>query len=182
MELLKYILFLRGINVGGKNKVSMEMLKTQLSKLGFKDIVTYINSGNILFSSTDSIKEINNKIKNTFNENYNFEIYYSLIPASEYKREFDKLPKWWFEPMARKDVLFFTEEVDKQMVIDSLNEMKLHNEKIHIGEIAVFWGKYDEGEFLKTAYHKYLIKQPYYKQITIRNEKTSNKMLSLITD
>ena len=44
----KYILFLRGINVSGKNMISMKELKTYLEEIGFKDVVTYIQSGNIV--------------------------------------------------------------------------------------------------------------------------------------
>ena len=51
---LRYILLLRGINVGGKNKVSMSDLKVLLTELGFEDVDSYINSGNLFFSSVES--------------------------------------------------------------------------------------------------------------------------------
>ena len=46
-----YVLLLRGINVGGKNKVSMGDLKKTLSDNGFEDVDSYINSGNLFFRS-----------------------------------------------------------------------------------------------------------------------------------
>jgi uncharacterized protein (DUF1697 family) len=46
----KYIALLRGVNVGGKNKISMSELKTAFEEGGFADIRTYINSGNVIFS------------------------------------------------------------------------------------------------------------------------------------
>jgi uncharacterized protein (DUF1697 family) len=42
---------LRGINVGGKNKIAMSELKRSLSSLGLEDVVTYIQSGNVVFRS-----------------------------------------------------------------------------------------------------------------------------------
>ena len=45
---MKYVLLLRGINVGGKNKVAMSDLKDMISKLGYENVITYINSGNII--------------------------------------------------------------------------------------------------------------------------------------
>ena len=48
---MKYIAFLRGINVGGKNKIKMETLREVFGALGFADIKTYINSGNIIFET-----------------------------------------------------------------------------------------------------------------------------------
>lgn len=46
-----YIAFLRGVNVGGHNKIAMSDLKKMLTGLGFQDILTYIQSGNIVFTS-----------------------------------------------------------------------------------------------------------------------------------
>lgn len=49
-----------------------------------------------------------------------------------------------------------------------------------ISEKMRFWAKIDEGEFLKTTYHKQLLKQPFYKTITIRNDKTFDKIAELL--
>jgi uncharacterized protein (DUF1697 family) len=48
---MKYVAFLRGINVGGKNKVKMETLREVCVSLGFENIKTYINSGNVIFET-----------------------------------------------------------------------------------------------------------------------------------
>lgn len=45
----RYIALLRGINVGGKNKISMKELKAGFEELGFSNVVTYLNSGNVIF-------------------------------------------------------------------------------------------------------------------------------------
>ena len=58
----KYIAFLRGINVGGHHKVPMAQLKTELEQLGFENITTILNSGNIIF---DAKVENTDKIENT---------------------------------------------------------------------------------------------------------------------
>ncbi|HXL96673.1 MAG TPA: DUF1697 domain-containing protein [Streptosporangiaceae bacterium] len=46
-----HVALLRGINVGGRNKVPMAELRTMVSGLGFADVSTYIQSGNVLFSA-----------------------------------------------------------------------------------------------------------------------------------
>jgi uncharacterized protein (DUF1697 family) len=51
---MKYAAFLRGINVGGKNKIKMETLREICAALGFKAVKTYINSGNIIFETVKS--------------------------------------------------------------------------------------------------------------------------------
>ena len=47
---MKYIGLLRGINVSGKNKIPMNELKQELENLGFENVITYLNSGNIIFN------------------------------------------------------------------------------------------------------------------------------------
>jgi len=59
---LTYVAFLRGINVGGHKKVPMAELKEELAKLGYKNIITILNSGNVIFegkaAKTSQIEEI----------------------------------------------------------------------------------------------------------------------------
>ena len=48
---MKYIALLRGINVGGKNRVPMKELQKCFLDAGFTGVQTYINSGNVLFEA-----------------------------------------------------------------------------------------------------------------------------------
>lgn len=48
---MKYVALLRGINVGGKNKIKMETLREVFAALGYKNVKTYINSGNVIFET-----------------------------------------------------------------------------------------------------------------------------------
>lgn len=48
---MKYIALLRGINISGKNKISMSELKVELENNKYQNVVTYLNSGNIIFES-----------------------------------------------------------------------------------------------------------------------------------
>jgi uncharacterized protein (DUF1697 family) len=66
-----FVALLRGINVGGKKKIAMAELRSLLSSLGFEDVVTYIQSGNVVFRSTDSDPDrvsaaIERKVATTF--------------------------------------------------------------------------------------------------------------------
>jgi uncharacterized protein (DUF1697 family) len=51
---MRYVALLRGINVGGKNKVSMERLREIAAALGFANVKTYVNSGNMAFDTKKS--------------------------------------------------------------------------------------------------------------------------------
>jgi len=60
----RYIALLRGINVSGKNKISITELKKGFAEIGFAEITTYLNSGNVIFSSmTDDKNVLSNQIK-----------------------------------------------------------------------------------------------------------------------
>jgi len=48
---MKYVAFLRGINVGGNNMIKMERLREIVAALGFGDVKTYVNSGNVIFET-----------------------------------------------------------------------------------------------------------------------------------
>ena len=67
----RYIAFLRGVNISGKNKVPMAELKKDFEKLDFGEVKTYLNSGNVIFSSDENntekiAKQIERMIKNQF--------------------------------------------------------------------------------------------------------------------
>jgi uncharacterized protein (DUF1697 family) len=51
---MKYVSLLRGINVGGKNMIKMELLREMFSSLGFQNVKSYINSGNVIFESVET--------------------------------------------------------------------------------------------------------------------------------
>jgi uncharacterized protein (DUF1697 family) len=47
----RFVALLRGINVGGKNIIKMEKLKARFESFGYKNVKTFIQSGNVLFDS-----------------------------------------------------------------------------------------------------------------------------------
>ena len=51
---MRFVALLRGVNVGGNNMIKMEKLRETVAELGFADVKTYINSGNIIFDSAKS--------------------------------------------------------------------------------------------------------------------------------
>ncbi len=66
----RYAAFLRGINVGGKNKIAMSELRALAEALGYSDVRTYINSGNLLFSAEGSDLELAGQIERAITEQF----------------------------------------------------------------------------------------------------------------
>ena len=172
----RYALLVRGINVGGKNKVVMAQLRLELTGLGLENVETYINSGNIFFTSTAPKAQLVEKLEVFFEVHYPFIQSFSLLSHEDYEEELNNLPDWWTKDLARKDVLFYTEDLDVDQAIEKVNSLELVDEVLHFGKLGIFWGKLSEASYSKTAYHKHLLKMPFYRQITIRNAKTFDKI------
>ena len=172
----RYALLVRGINVGGKNKVVMAELRQELTELGLGKVETYINSGNIFFTSTEPKARLVEKLETFFAVHYPFIQSFSLLSQEDYEAEVEYLPAWWSEDLARKDVLFYTEGLDVAQVIKKVNGLELEDEVVHFGRLGIFWGKFSEESYSKTAYYKHLLKMPFYRHITIRNAKTFDKI------
>ena len=174
--MIRYALLVRGINVGGKNKVVMAQLRQELTELGLENVETYINSGNIFFNSIVPRTKLIENLQAFFERHYPFIQNFSLLSQEDYEAELNNLPEWWTKDLARKDVLFYTESLDVDQVIEKVNSLELKDEVVHFGRLGIFWGKFSEESYYATAYHKYLLKMPFYRQITIRNAKTFDKI------
>ena len=158
----------------------MADLRQQLTDLGLGQVETYINSGNIFFTSDLSRSQLVECLSTFFENHYPFIELFSLLSREDYEAECANLPNWWTEEMARKDVLFYTEGLDRESVEEKLLALDLGEEVLHFGKLAVFWGKFSEESYAKTAYHKHLMKMPFYRQMTIRNANTFDKIGTLL--
>ena len=172
----RYALLVRGINVGGKNKVVMAELRQELTNLGLEKVESYINSGNVFFTSTGLKAQLIEKLETFFEAHYPFIQSFSLLSQEDYEAEVENLPAWWSEDLARKDVLFYTEGLDVEQVIPTVESLELKDEVLRFGKLGIFWGKFSEETYCKTAYHKHLLKMPFYRNISIRNAKTFDKI------
>lgn len=179
---MEYVALLRGINVGGKNKVVMSELREQVAAAGFGHVRTYINSGNLLFEAEADAQseDVAQAVERLLKLRYEFPIRLALLTAQEYLAQLDELPDWWHGEVARRDALFYTRGLNRDHVRERIEDMELGDEAVHFGEHAVFWGKFDEKSFLKTAYHKCLLREDFYRQVTIRSGSTVEKIASML--
>ena len=181
---MEYVALLRGINVGGNNKVVMSELRAQIAAAGFANVRTYINSGNLLFEAEAedqaSREDVAQTVEDILARHYDFPIRLALLTAQDYLAQLDELPDWWHGEVARRDALFYTRGLDRDHVRERIEAMELGDEAVHFGEHAVFWGKFDEKSFLKTAYHKRLLREEFYRQVTIRSGSTVEKIAAML--
>ena len=178
---MEYVALLRGINVGGNNKVVMSELRDQIEAAGFGHVRTYINSGNLLFEAEAPREDVAQRVEDLLASHYDFPIRLALLTGQDYLAQLDELPDWWHGEVARRDALFYTRGLDRDLVRERIEAMELGDEAVHFGEHAVFWGKFDEKSFLKTAYHKRLLREDFYRQVTIRSGSTVEKIAAMVS-
>ncbi len=174
-----YIALLRGINVGGNSKVEMPKLKELFEDLGFTDVKTYINSGNVIFSSSQNdIKKICSIIEKGIEKEFKLSVPVLVISKSKLKKIVGEIPEAWQNNSDMKcDVMFLWDEVDSPETLDLLNLNKdLEDFKYVPG--AIIW-RIDRDKVTKSKVLK-MVGTDIYKKMTIRNCNTARKILSLI--
>lgn len=171
-----YVALLRGINVGGNNKISMKELKLALEKNNFENVFTYLNSGNLFFSSnlkSDLAKKISEIIKVEFN----LEIKVLVINSQKAKAIAEAIPKNWLNNEEQKtDIAYLFEEVNNEEII---NNLPIKKEFLTLKYIdgALIWNLKKEN-YNKCDFKK-LISSKIYKEMTIRNVNTARKIAEL---
>ncbi len=175
----KYILLLRGINVGGKNTVSMKVLKALLEENGFLDVTTYINSGNVIFSSESTDYEfLKKKIEALILVSFNLELSVAIVSAKALSEALDHAPDWWdIDPTAKNNAIFVIPPTTVEQVLKQVGESKPEYEKTGYYENVIFWTAPLE-TFSKTRWSK-VVKSSVYDQITIRNSNTVKKLVEI---
>src|ERR1700709_15364 len=153
---MKYVALLRGINVGGNNILKMTDLKSAFEAIGFGDVRTYINSGNILFSSPiDSESEIVRSIERCIKDNFDLDIPIVIRSQSEIAEVVGKIPENWVNDQAmRTDVIFLWAEVDRPDVLDEIATNPSVDHLIYTPG-AVIW-HFDRTNYRKSKMHDFV--------------------------
>ncbi len=176
----KYIVLLRGINVGGKNKVSMAELKKYFEENGFQNVITYINSGNIIFSSDNTDEEkLKKECEALILNKFQLNIPVAIISEADLLDAIDHAPAWWGEDEgAKHNAIFVIPPVTADQVFQEVGETRPEYESVdHYGRV-IFWSA-PVKTFSRTRWSK-IVGSSVYDSITIRNANTVRKILQLI--
>lgn len=178
---MKYIALLRGINVGGKNKVPMGDLKTCFEDAGVQNIMTYINSGNVIFDSEgQSTIELAKVCEEILQKKFGFPISVALVDANNLKEALEHAPKWWGDdPTSKHNAIFVIQPATSEEVIESAGKIKPEYEQLYAYKEIIFWSAPIE-TFSRTRWSK-VTGTKAYKNITIRNANTTKKLLEMVS-
>jgi len=179
LENINYLALLRGINVGGKNVIKMDLLKEIFEKMGFFDVKTYIQSGNVLFKYNEMEKDkLIRKIEKTLFKNTNYEIMVLVMTLPDFEKiikdipeEFENIEKYTY------DVLFLMDKLNPNEIMKKI--------KIVEGEDKIFEGK--KALYVKRLSEKltgsYIVRAlKISPNITVRNLKVTKELYELMLE
>jgi uncharacterized protein (DUF1697 family) len=175
-----YVALLRGINVGGKNLIKMTELKACFESLGLKNVRTYIQSGNVLFSTdeTDQARQTG-RLEDALSRTFNYTSRVVVRSAEEMKAIVAHAPEGFGSDPAtyRYDVIFLKEPLTSAEAMESVS-IKEGVDQAFAGNGVLYFSR-----LISKATQSRLariIGTPVYQSMTIRNWNTTTKLLNML--
>ena len=174
-----YVALLRGINVGGNNLVDMKKLKTTFESIGFRNVVTYINSGNIIFEElTERLDTIVTAAETAIRRDFQLDVKVLVRDYDNIDTICRELPHGWVKnDSMRTDVMFLWEKYDSPEVLEKLKISMVDNVRYMPG--AILWNV--EGKDYSKSGMTKLVGTDLYRNMTIRNVNTVRKIHQIMS-
>ncbi len=176
--MISYVLLLRGINVGGHRKLLMTDLKSLLNELDFSNVKTYIQSGNVTFSSADtlSISKTEHLIAEIIQKKYGFEVPIILLTEKKIKKIVSENP---YSDSANIEQLYctFIKNEPSQEAINSLSKVSFDPDVFKVTKEVIYFkliGKASDSKITNGFFEKKL-----GESCTTRNWKTTLKLVMM---
>lgn len=177
----KYIALLRGINISGKNKIAMSELKTAFVELGYTSVTTYLNSGNVVFSSNaDDKAAFSDEIQAMIKDKFQLDIPVFIISQKELEEILDNAPDWWGDENKEiyDNLIFMYPSVSYDELYSELGSPRNEYEKVKNYKNTVFWS-FSRKDYQKTNWWSKTANAGISTKITIRTANTMRKILEI---
>lgn len=177
--LMIYVALLRGINVGGKNKIEMRKLKATFEAAGMSNVTTYINSGNVVFADNRrKPPTIASVLEKEIEKDLGLTIRVLIRDLPAIKKVIKALPAAWTnDAKMRCDVMFLWEGIDRKDILKELT-IKPEIEDVIYVPGAVVW-RVDRSNVGNSRLFK-IIGTDLYRGMTIRNSNTVRKLAEMM--
>jgi uncharacterized protein (DUF1697 family) len=177
---VKYVALLRGINVGKGARVPMKTLKSLLERLGLGDVVTYLNSGNVVFDSGLSASKLTQLIEDELERAFGENIPTLVKTSAEVIAIAESIPSEWGSNDGEQTyVAYLFSDVDNPSLVSEL-PVKRQFMSIFYTPGAIVWNikreNYNRSQITKIVGHSS------YARMTTRNVSTARKLAALCTE
>jgi uncharacterized protein (DUF1697 family) len=176
-----YLILMRGINVGGKNRVPMAGLRECLEELGFSNVSTYIASGNVILDSDKRADLIRAQIEKALPETFKLDtelIKVLVLSRNQLQAVIDRKPEGFGDQpeVYHSDAIFL-------MGIDSAQALPVFDpregvDKIWPGDVVIYSQRLSS-QRTRSRLSK-MMGTPAYKSMTIRSWQTTTKLLEML--
>lgn len=177
----RYIALLRGINISGKNKLSMPELKSRITELGYIEVLTYLNSGNVIFTARENEESIlADTIRAMIRERFGLDIPVFVMLQEKLEALLGKAPDWWGTGDKERydNLIFVMPPAAAQSISEKIGEPTKELEQISICENSIFWS-FDRKKYAKATWWKKTASPGIGEFITIRTANTLRKIAVL---
>lgn len=177
----RYIALLRGINISGKNKIPMAELKKGLEQLGFGEVKTYLNSGNVAFSSGEAQADgLTHGIEAMIHNRFGLEIPVFVLPQQELAEILSRAPDWWGteDKEIYDNLIFILPPASFADVWAEIGPPKEGLERIESCRGAIFWS-FRRSEYQKTNWWPRTASAAIGRKLTIRTAGTVQKIAGM---
>ena len=180
-DMKRYVTLLRGINISGKNRVPMAELRQGFEKLAFAEVKTYLNSGNVIFSSDeDDTKKFTNQIERMINYQFDLDIPVFVIAKEELEDILCNAPNWWGNENKEiyDNLIFMIPPATFTDVYNEIGAPKEGLEKIKEYKKAIFWS-FTRKDYRKTNWWSKTASANISSKLTIRTANTVRKIVGM---
>lgn len=182
MQHNRYVVLLRGVNVGGNNRVPKEDFRAILESIGCTDVVTYINSGNAVCTSTKLLTAA--AVQSALEAHFTFKIPTLVLSANTVRSIANAIPAdWTNDPPSpgregqKSDVLYLLDDINNPDILQKLGYRPEFERMIYV-----------DGAMLTNVSRKLQAKSSLqrlastklYRSMTIRNINTAKKLAELL--
>lgn len=176
-----HVALLRGINVGGKNLIRMPALAEAFTDAGYGDVSTYIQSGNVLFTTaaTDA-RALEVAVEDMLQERFDLPIRVVVRSRGELAATVAAAPKDHGAPHLRSDVIFLKHPLTVDEALAAFPELRDGVDSVAPGPDAIYFSRVD-AQASRSRLSK-IVGTPNYRFMTIRNWRTTTTLLERITE
>jgi uncharacterized protein (DUF1697 family) len=175
------VALLRGINVGGRNKVPMAELRAAVEDIGHTDVATYIQSGNVLFTSTRARAEVESGLEDALERRFGFPLVVVVRTHAQLRAVVRQAPKGFGEKpdTFHSDVIFLRAPLTPAK---AMKVVKLRDEvdQAWTGKGVLYFARLSARRTQSKM--SSIVGTPEYALMTIRSWSTTTKLLALLDD
>jgi uncharacterized protein (DUF1697 family) len=179
MAVQRYLALLRGINVGGKNPVPMAELRATFEDAGYGDVRTYIQSGNVLFSSDAPAKALEDGIETVLEARFGIPLVVVVRSHRQLRSVVQKAPDGFGAADHHCDAVFLKTGLSSAQAMRVV-QVREGVDRAWPGDGVIY---FDRVSALRTkSKMSKIVGTPEYKRMTIRSWSTTTKLLAMLDD